>query len=64
MKIINKKTMEVVAEIVGGENLTLDEALELTGIEVMKTQEDFEACEKLDWEELDLVPDNFEGYDD
>lgn len=31
MKIINKITNETVAEILGGENLTLDEALDLIG---------------------------------
>lgn len=33
MKIINKITSETVAEILGGENLTLDEALDLIGAE-------------------------------
>ena len=31
MKIINKITNETVAKILGGENLTLDEALDLIG---------------------------------
>ncbi len=31
MKIIDKITNETVAEILGGENLTLDEALDLIG---------------------------------
>ena len=31
MKIINKITNETVAEILGGENLTLDKALDLIG---------------------------------
>lgn len=33
MKIINKITNEVVATILGGENLTLDQALDLIGAE-------------------------------
>lgn len=33
MKIIVKITNETVAEVLGGENLTLDEALELIGAE-------------------------------
>nr|DAS63163.1 MAG TPA: hypothetical protein [Caudoviricetes sp.] len=33
MKIVNTITNEIVAEILGGENLTLDEALNLIGAE-------------------------------
>lgn len=39
MKIINTETNETVATIIGGNNLTLDEAIELVGGEVINEPE-------------------------
>lgn len=36
MKLINKNTGKTLYEVLGGENLTLDEAIEWAGAEVMK----------------------------
>lgn len=40
MKIINKQNNETVATIIGGENLTLDEAINLVGEIINDTTDD------------------------
>lgn len=71
MKIINKITNEVVATILGGENLTLDQALDLIGAEnVDNIDNDLYSNDgdniitsdgKRWWyDDLDLVADNYQ----
>lgn len=71
MKIINKITNETVAEILGGENLTLDQALDLIGaVNVDDMDNDLYSNDgdniitsdgKRWWyDDLDLVADNYQ----
>ena len=54
MKIIQKSTGKVLADITTNHSMTLDEALELTDIKVMRTEEDFQDGDGYDWEDLDI----------
>ena len=75
MKIINKITNETVAEILGGENLTLDQALDLIGaVNVDDMDNDLYSNDgdniitsdgKRWWyDDLDLVADNYQSEGD
>lgn len=55
MQIINVTTGEVLATIITNHSMTLDEALNLTGLKVMRTEEDYEKGDGLEYEDLDLV---------
>ena len=63
MKIINNKTNEILAEIVGGNNLTLDSACNLMDIPVMQTAEDYAADNGYHYDDLELVPDDWTPAD-
>ena len=56
MQIINKCTGEVLATVkVSGHSISLDEALSLTSLKVMQTEEDRENGDGVEYEDLDLV---------
>lgn len=75
MKIIDRNTNDVVATILGGENLTLDQALDLIGAEnVVDMDNDLYSNDgdniitsdgKRWWyDDLDLVADNYQPEDE
>lgn len=55
MQIINVTTGEVLATIITNHSMTLDEALNLTCLKVMRTEEDYEEGDGLEYEDLELV---------
>lgn len=55
MEIINVKTLEVLATIITNHSMTLDEALGLTCLNVMQTEEDYENGDGLEYKDLELV---------
>lgn len=42
MKIINKQTGETIAEIIANHGMTLDEACDIAGVKVKRTEEDYD----------------------
>lgn len=75
MKIINKITNETVAEILGGENLTLDQALDLIGAVNVDDMDNDRYSNDGDniitpdgkrwwYDDLDLVADNYQSEGD
>lgn len=55
MKIIIKENNKVIAEIMTNKSLHLEEACELAGIYIMKTQEDFEQENGYEYDQLDII---------
>ncbi len=58
MKIIEKSSQKIVAEIITNRCITLDEALDLIGAKVNRNTLDVEYLGELyDWEDLDMICD-------
>lgn len=55
MKIIQKSTGEVLAEIVTNRSMTIDEACALMDIKIMRTAEDFQNGDGYDIDDLEMV---------
>ena len=55
MKIINKESNEVLAEIVTNHSMTIEEACELMDIKIMTTEEDYENGDGYDIDQLEMV---------
>lgn len=55
MKIIQKSTGAVLAEIITNYSMTIEEACNLMDIKIMKTQEDCDNGDGYDIEDLDTI---------
>ena len=55
MKIINKQTGETIAEIIANHGMTLDEACDIAGVKVKRTEEDYDRDDGYDLEVLEMV---------
>lgn len=55
MKIIQKSTGEVLAEIITNRSMTIEEACALMDIKIMRTEEDFQNGDGYDVDDLEMV---------
>ena len=64
MKLIDKNTGKTLYSVLGGENLTLDEAIEWAGAEATEDQTYIIDGEEYSYEDLDWVVDSYQPDDE